>query len=758
MDRTNTAEDGSFYARHRFQLLVAAVCLAPLILWGAIKSQGTNANDVRTWLPQNLPESIEYARFTQQFGSEEFVAVSWEGCTLEDSRLAQLQDRLTTPAKQSSLVTERQLIQSVLTGPSAVDELTSPPLKLPRDVAVARLRGFAVGPDGMQSCAVVRPTERGKQAPQELLESIYRAAEQCRVPRNEIRMAGPLVVSVAVDEQANSSLNRLGPLSMAVALVLAWFCFRSMRLTLMVIAVSVLAAATALAVIWFSGGEMNAVLVSMPPLIYVATMSGAIHWSNYYRDTVLEEGPTGALERAVGRAWLPLALTTSTTALGLLSLCSSNLVPIRQFGFYSAVGVALSLLWLLVVLPSLCAVWQPQFADRRIRPAADISPAPNQWSWDSRIMRHSGLITVAGLLLAALCGSTLRDLKTSVSAERFFSDDAAYPRSCRWLEQRLGGSMPMELILHISSGSPLNMLRRMQLIDEVQKSLVTLDGVEAAISAVSFGPRLAGSATDRWTFKQSLLNGQLEGNRDYFQRTRFLVEASGEELWRITLRTKSFDAVDQRYFIDTVRGRVEDVLEMLRGRGVDGISATITGMVPLIERSQQSLLEGLIIGITTDVALIVLGITVLMRHWSVGAVLLITSVLPIIVVLGLLSWLRIPLDIGSVLAPSVALGVTVDDVLHFVLWFKNGMAQGMDRQQAVRLAYQTCARAMVQSWGVIGFGLAVFGLSDFAPTRHFGLLMVSLLTVGLAVNLVLLPALLVGPLGGFLARRVNTAR
>ena len=146
---------------------------------------------------------------------------------------------------------------------------------------------------------------------------------------------------------------------------------------------------------------------------------------------------------------------------------------------------------------------------------------------------------------------------------------------------------------------------------------------------------------------------------------------------------------------------------------------------------------------------------VLIRHWSVGLVLLVTSVLPIVIVLGLMSWLGLPLDIGSVLAPSVALGVTVDDVLHFVLWFRNGLAQGMNRQQALQLAYQTCSRAMLQSWGVIGLGLAVFGLSDFTPTRHFGLLMIALLSVGLVVNLVVLPALLVGPLGGFLANRVN---
>jgi uncharacterized membrane protein YdfJ with MMPL/SSD domain len=95
----------------------------------------------------------------------------------------------------------------------------------------------------------------------------------------------------------------------------------------------------------------------------------------------------------------------------------------------------------------------------------------------------------------------------------------------------------------------------------------------------------------------------------------------------------------------------------------------------------------------------------------------------------------------------VALGVTVDDVVHFMLWFRRGIADGLDRKQAVMLAYKGCARAMYQSWGVIGIGLSVFSLSPFGPTQRFGYMMLSMLTIALVGNLVLMPALLSGPLG-----------
>jgi predicted RND superfamily exporter protein len=138
-------------------------------------------------------------------------------------------------------------------------------------------------------------------------------------------------------------------------------------------------------------------------------------------------------------------------------------------------------------------------------------------------------------------------------------------------------------------------------------------------------------------------------------------------------------------------------------------------------------------------------------------VLLLPAAFPAVVVFGGMGWGNsllktydigtLLIDIGTVMAPSVALGVTVDDVVHFMLWFRRGIADGLDRKQATMLAYKGCARAMYQSWGVIGIGLAVFSLSPFGPTQRFGYMMLSMLTVALVGNLVLLPALLSGPLG-----------
>jgi predicted RND superfamily exporter protein len=142
-------------------------------------------------------------------------------------------------------------------------------------------------------------------------------------------------------------------------------------------------------------------------------------------------------------------------------------------------------------------------------------------------------------------------------------------------------------------------------------------------------------------------------------------------------------------------------------------------------------------------------------------VLLLPAAFPAVMVFGCLGWGNalakwmhggnLFIDIGTVMAPSVALGVTVDDVVHFMLWFRRGIADGLDRRQATMLAYKGCARAMYQSWGVIGIGLSVFSLSPFGPTQRFGHMMLAMLTVAMVGNLVLLPAMLSGPLGAVFA-------
>lgn len=128
------------------------------------------------------------------------------------------------------------------------------------------------------------------------------------------------------------------------------------------------------------------------------------------------------------------------------------------------------------------------------------------------------------------------------------------------------------------------------------------------------------------------------------------------------------------------------------------------------------------------------------------------NVWPIAVVFGLMGWARIALDIGTMMTASVAMGVCVDDTVHFANWFRRATRLGLDRPQAVVLAYENSAGAIYQSTVIVALGLAIFSLSEFMPTLCFGYLMSILLFFGLVADLVLSPAMLSGPIGKYFTR------
>ena len=84
---------------------------------------------------------------------------------------------------------------------------------------------------------------------------------------------------------------------------------------------------------------------------------------------------------------------------------------------------------------------------------------------------------------------------------------------------------------------------------------------------------------------------------------------------------------------------------------------------------------------------------------------------------------------------SVAMGVAVDDTIHFLTWFRRGLDRGMTRNDSIMLAYDRCATAMTQTTMIAGLGLSVFALSTFTPTQRFGVLMLTLMAAALLLRL-----------------------
>ena len=748
-----------FWVFDRWQGWIARVgwCLLPLFGVLGLSALGTARNDVRDWLPDRYVETADYRRFQSAFGNDEFIVISWDGCTLSDERLDVVSAAL-APDGAGVGFTSR-----ISTGREVYGRLTGVPLKLSPERAVERLQGTLVGPDGVQTCLMVWLTAEAREDVPGSLGRLQRVLEESGVPFSSVRWAGAPVLNRALDEASLQAMLKAIVFSCLAAVLIAWAALRDLRITAIVLVTGFYGATLSLSVLPLSGTPMSSLLITMIPMVYTAAISGAIHLCNYFKEARRECDSRTAAVRAVRGGWLPLALAAGTTAAGLLTLCMNDLYPVRQFGWYSAIGIGLS--WLLVVLwlPAVLAGFRTGelvsaggIGEAGGGEVAEDAPLPAFWVWGGRqLVRFSLPICGMCLVLGVWSAVGVPKLLITLNLLDEFRPGAAVVESGRWLESKLGALTSLEVLLEVPANSRLGVLERMQLVRRLEKRLLGHADVAGVLSIAGFAPESPGGGAG--LLQRMELGRRLERQRAELLSSGFMAKTAEGELWRLNLRLRRAEELDYNRLITELRRESEAAL----GSGAverGGVRVWFTGIAPLIYRARRSMVDGLLQGLCTDVLLIVAAIIPAMRSGWNGLLLMLTSLFPTLLVVGGLGWLQLPINVGAVLAPCVALGVTVDDSIHFVVWFRRGVREGLSRGDAVLLAWRACVRPIYQSWMLLGLGMLTQAVNDFSSIRHFGLMMAAMLTAGLVGNLVLQPALLASPAGEWIAKSFRGRR
>ena len=819
-----------WFARWSALILLLFAFFAPVLMYGAYRAVRSNTNQVADWLPQTFTETGELAWYRKHFASDQFVVISWEGCKIDaaasdietlnpDPRIHQLASLLTSEkpvAGISGAPPYSDYFKSVFTGPRMLEYLAESDSSVPYKVARERMVGSLLGPDRTQTCLVVTLSDDALNQFRKVLSRpvtgplgykyppgvLFQAIRECGIDTDAVHLGGPPVDNVAIDEEGERTLIRLATLSALFGLGLAWWSLRSVRLTAIVFTCGLLSASGGLAALWATGVKTDAIVLSMPALVYVLAISGAIHLINYYNYAIGDVGPAAAPGIAIRMGAKPALLCSVTTALGLLSLCWSDLTPIRKFGLYSAIGVMQILVVLFLFLPAALYMFPAAHhrlskSERRRRndfvetKTNDSNPINRVWDTLGRwVIKHHLLVTASFAVMLIGFASGLKHYRTSIDLMKLFDSNARIIQDYKWLESHVGRLIPVEVVIRFPSDSILTeavapstvgteasrrwtLLDRMQMVADVQRSMEQKFGEKGSgvigptMSALSFVAPLPqrGRALESFVHRK-LMNRRLEKAYDALLNSGYLAHdtSDGSELWRISLRVAAFEDVDYGEFTNSLRSLVDPVVasfvisknpeqvaitNVSTGNSPEksAVRAIYTGVVPIVYKAQSALLQSLISSTVWSFLTITPLLMFVSRGVMAGLVAMIPNVLPVLVVFGGLSWIGRPIDIGSMMAASIALGVAVDDTIHYLTWYRKGLNHTRDNHSAIMHAYDHCATPTLQATLVNGLGLAVFMFSSFAPTKQFGFLMLIILVSGAVAELLLLPAILAGPLG-----------
>ena len=733
-------------------MVTVAVLLAaaPVIVMSTLRILGVESTTPIEWVPDSFAPRVAYDQFTREFESGDVVVASWPGCTIGAPAI----DRFIEAATGSNSPTDagrRPWFESVASGADALERLVQPPLALDREAAIERLKGVIIGPDGQQTCVVIGFTRAGlvdrRRATAWIRDTLLATAT---TNSDELHLAGPVIDNVSVDDASAESMQFYGGPAALLIFLLTWRSLKSLRYSVLVFLLSLASVGLCFTSLAAWGDRMNPVLIVMPLLVLTLGVSGGIHLVNYLVEA-RQQGPAeGAALRAIKTGWLPCTLSAGTTALGLISLVVSELEPIRVFGFHAAVGVMATLAVLFLVVPGFFSRWPIR---RRLlqEPATDGRSARFATFTIRRCLSIVGVATAA----MAVAAVGLPGIRTSVSIDTLFTPETRVIRDYRWLEKHIGPLVPVEVVLRFSETSGIRPAERLDMAREVGAALGQLPGVTGVVSAALFMPEAEPASGSLAAARKAVIARKLEANLTGLSDMRIIREVEGAQLWRVTARTSALTGIDYGEFLKVVRDRIEPIVAE-HGGAAEGVRAEFTGVMPLVNAIQKTLLHDLFTSFLSACGVITLVMMAVEGGVVAGVAAMIPNVFPMILLFGALGWTGAALDIGSVMTASIALGMAVDGTFHFLTFFRRGLAEGtggtqaasaMARVAAVHAAFRHSAAALCASSFVCGLGILAFAPSAFAPTRRFAWMLSLLVFAALVGDLVVLPALLASPLG-----------
>lgn len=537
-------------------------------------------------------------------------------------------------------------------------------------------------------------------------------------------IAGEPALNVELQQAADAVGKRLFPLLALMMAALLFAAYRSVRVVLAALLTTVVALLLGMASIAVAGAAMNLVTILLPVLLLALTVALCVHLVNAYRLWLAAGVPVGDAVRAMRREELrPCLVTSLTTAAGFGSFALARIEPLAELGRAMAVSILLSLVVAFTLLPALLVLFRP-------RPREGLSIG------EALVRFVPGLVPSRGVAYACLAAAVVAAVLAAPSvpretnAIRYLPEDNGLRRETERLAAEGVGTASVELLLRPAPGGPLDDLAApLRHIEEEarrwqENGVPHVRGVVTPVTIAREAGRVLGPAGAMLAEKLAFAPAPppVEARVAAFRSTK---DAAARASILI-------DPVDLHAYA-SLRARV-DALGREAVALAPGATFELTGEFPVVMTVQDGLLGTLLWSLAGTAGTILVILALAMRSLRLAALTLLPAIVPLAFVVIACALADIPLSISTVMVLAVALGIVTDNSVHMLHAFTGG--------DALKGALRRVGTAITETSIAIFLGFAVCVLSEFLPTRHFGLLTASAMLVALLADLILFPSFL----------------
>ncbi len=688
---------------------------------------------------EDLPTTRQYNAFQKIFGSDDIIRIVIRGKNAFDPDLFKQVEQLATAA--AGIPGIRRVIS--LPGiKKDVDPRNQWSLeKFSRICSSIELFRRNLLSDDRNTTAITLVLDETADT-ETVIDAVQKLLDQVHADLRRYQIGIPLV-SQALTQYTQADLMTLLPLTFLAIAGLLFLLYRNIWYLLLPMITVAMALTWTFGIMAWTQVPFSMLTMIVPVFIVAVGTAYCLHICAALVENV---GKADSSHTAVINTFMEMSLPTGlavfTTTVGLGSLLINRITAIQEFAVFAGGGMLSLLFIVLWFLPAAFALIPlPRLQSR---PALSNSRGLQRFldlviHIDLKTQRY--LFPIIGAVLV-FCSIGIFFIQVETNPVAYFKQETPVSKNFHDIYQDLSGSFPIHVVMESPEEdffeSPDNIAR----IIELQKFLKSLSKVDKTVSFADYlmlvnylvnqyDPKFYSLPTESFEIRMLINNYKIILGQDML--TPFM-NATFDKTNILLLTHLS----SSREFL-SIR---EKILAHVKQHFPDSLTFQVTGIGMVISDSSHHLVRGQINSLFLTIGIVFSIMFILFLSAKVGLVAILVNFFPILTTFGIMGWFGIELNMGTGLIASIAIGLAVDDTIHYLTRYNREFKKDLDKDRALRDTILSVGKPMVFYTVTISVGFSLLLFSHFIPTAVFGFLMVMTMLSALVGDLILLPALM----------------
>ncbi len=541
----------------------------------------------------------------------------------------------------------------------------------------------------------------------------------------KVHVAGRPIVEGTMALLGPADMKRMVPIVLLVITLVLFVMLRSVKSTILTMAVVFFSTLWAFGAMALFNIPIYAVSTMIPVMLIAIGVADGIHLYSHLQ-LFLQKNPNATKKEAavdmIKNMWKPVVMTSITTAVGFISLLTSEVYPIKYFGIFTALGVIAAMVFSLTLIPAGIMIFGLPKVNKIKKENIEQQGFAHRFAATIIKRRSISIIATALIIVASVIG--LQKVWINSSFLDKFEKDSDIVLTDKFINQNFGGTTQLNLIL--DAGNNKNAFKKPEVLKLVNKMQNKIEN-DLQIVGNSF------SLTDYITRMNKVMNADKEefnvipDTKEMVAQYLLLYEMSGDpenlnkvvdydyQKLNVTFQLKSDNSKAINSTIDIIETFENDFKK--HGIAVKYAGSGYKGLV-----FTDLILEGQILSLILSLLIVVILLSLMFKNIKIGLIGAVPIIITALISFGTMGFLNIPLSTTTALLSSIAIGIGIDYAVHFIEQYKINALKTGDKILTAKKTMAHSGRAILFNAVVVIAGFMVLLFSVFPPNRALGAL------------------------------------